>query len=671
YVRAVERIFVELFKKDLIYRGRRMINWDPAAQTALSDEEVINKPQRGNLYYVRYEIVDQLGKFLEVATTRPETIMADTGVAVHPKDKRYVDLVGKEVWRPLPREKIPVVADEAIDPEFGTGVLKVTPAHDKVDFEVGQRHKLPVIDVLHPDGKINCPAVPELNGLDRFEARKRAAELLEARRLLSKTEPYENNVGFSDRSDVPIEPRLSEQWFLRYPKTKEALEVVKKHLIHFFPKHWEKVYEQWIKNIQDWCISRQVWWGHRIPAWYRSKPESGNRKTENKDIFVGIEPPKDSQNWVQDNDTLDTWFSSWLWAYETMDLKTRKKFYPTSALVTGPDIIFFWVARMIFAGLEFKPGKSKKTEDNIPFHNVFFTSIIRDKQGRKMSKSLGNSPDPLDLIDKYGADGLRFGLMRIAPSGQDIRFDEKQIEEGRNFATKLWNAARFRQMHGPSASDPKIDNQLLSIYAVEVLARLNETIDSLDAGYREYQFNVVGQRLYDFFWSDYCDWFVEAAKTEIFGAHESRRKSALAVMDFVLSAFLRLLHPFMPHITEELWSLVGLAKDSIQFAPRPEKVALEDADLAKKRELISAIYEAVQAGRNLRAEAKIPSSKKTRFVLRTPGETIAPEVPTIARLLNAEEVNLMPDYKAQPGIPVAMTALGELYLVIVGADKEA
>jgi valyl-tRNA synthetase len=340
-------------------------------------------------------------------------------------------------------------------------------------------------------------------------------------------------------------------------------------------------------------------------------------------------------------------------------------------LVTAPDIIFFWVARMIIAGLDFKPGKSDRAEDNIPFRDVYFTGLIRDKLGRKMSKSLGNSPDPLELIGKYGADGLRFGLMRIAPSGQDIRFDEKQIEEGRNFATKLWNAARFRQMHGPSASEPKIDNQLLSIYAVEVLARLNETIDAIEGAYREYRFNEVAQRLYEFFWSDYCDWFVEAAKTEIFGADEPRKKSALAVMDFVLSAFLRLLHPFMPHITEELWSLLGLGKDSIQFATPPEKVALEGTDLAKKRELVSAVYEAVQAGRNLRAEGKIPSNKKTRFVLRTPGETIGPELPTIARLLNAEDVNLMPNYEAQPGIPVAMTALGELYLVIAGADKGA
>ena len=683
YVRAVQKVFVDLHRKGLIYRGRRMINWDPAAQTALSDEEVISKPQKGSLYHVRYEIAEEPGRFLEVATTRPETIMADTAVAVHPNDKRYVDLVGKHAWRPLAREKLPIIADEAIDPEFGTGVLKVTPAHDKLDFEIGARHKLPIVDVLHPDGRINCPAVPELNGLDRLDARKKAADLLAKHELLAKTEPYENNVGFSERSDVPIEPRISEQWFLRYPKTKEALAVVRNHLIRFFPTHWEKVYAQWLENIQDWCISRQVWWGHRIPAWYRksksaeagvSRAKQGNAadtaaSTEERNICVQIESP--GEDWRQDPDTLDTWFSSWLWAYETMDEETRKKFYPTSVLVTAPDIIFFWVARMIIAGLEFKPGKSERDEDNVPFRDVYFTGLIRDKQGRKMSKSLGNSPDPLDLIDKYGADGLRFGLMRIAPSGQDIRFDEKQIEEGRNFATKLWNAARFRQMHGPSAAEPKIDNQLLSIYAVEVLARLNETIDSLDAAYREYRFNEVAQRLYDFFWSDYCDWFVEAAKTDIFSDDEAKKKSALAVMDFILSAVFRLLHPFMPHITEELWSLLGLGEGSIQFAAPPEKVALEDADLAKKRELVSAIYEAVQAGRNLRAEGKIPSSKKTRFVLRTPDETIAPEVPTMARLLNAEEVNLMPDYKAQPGIPVAMTALGELYLVIVGADKEA
>jgi valyl-tRNA synthetase len=720
YTQAVLQAFVELYNKGLIYRGRRMINWDPAAQTALSDEEVISKPQKGKLFYIQYEIVEEPGRFIEVATTRPETIMADTGVAVHPDDARYKALVGKHAWRPLAREKLPIVADEAIDPTFGTGALKVTPGHDGLDFQIGERHNLPILDVLTPEGRINCPAVPELHGLDRFEAREKAAELLKERNLLAKVEPYENNVGFSDRSEVPIEPRISDQWFLRYPKTKEALAVVRDHLIRFFPTHWEKVYAQWLENIQDWCISRQVWWGHRIPAWRGSFDLSWgdlldlltraratavlNEGADARKMTVTIKgqivseldrdrplpslevgpyevvvcaaPEKIGRYFEpiglqQDQDTLDTWFSSWLWAYETMDEKTRRKFYPTSVLVTAPDIIFFWVARMIIAGLEFRPGKSERVEDNIPFRHVYFTGLIRDKQGRKMSKSLGNSPDPIELMDKYGADGLRFGLMRIAPRGQDIRFDEKQIEEGRNFATKLWNAARFRQMHGPSSASPQIDGAQLSIYAVEVLARLNETIDEIEAAYHEYHFNAVAQRLYDFFWSDYCDWFVEAAKTEIFGVDQSRKNSALAVMDFVLSAVLRLLHPFMPHITEELWSLLRLGEGSIQFAPVPGKIALDQAQVQRKHQLVSAIYGTVQAGRNLRSETGVPSNQKASFILRTDSVQLDGERATMARLLNAAELRLDPDHKAEAGVPMAVSPLGEVFLVVTAKDKAA
>ena len=675
YVRAVQKAFVDLYRKGLIYRGRRMINWDPAAQTALSDEEVISKPQRGNLYYVRYEIVEEPGRFLEVATTRPETIMADTGVAVHPNDKRYVDLIGKHACRPLAREKLPIIADEAIDPEFGTGALKVTPGHDKMDFEIGQRHNLAILDVLTSDGRINCPAVPKLHGLDRFEARKKAAELLKEQGLLSKVEPYENNIGFSDRSEVPIEPRVSEQWFLRYPKTKEALSVVRDHLIRFFPAHWEKVYAQWLENIQDWCISRQVWWGHRIPAWYRKSQIANSQSVEagvssakqkkavgtaaTPEARVQFESP--GEDWTQDPDTLDTWFSSWLWAYETMDEETRRKFYPTSVLVTAPDIIFFWVARMIIAGLEFKPGKSERIADNIPFRDVFFTGLIRDKQGRKMSKSLGNSPDPLELIDKYGADGLRFGLLRIAPSGQDIRFDEKQIEEGRNFATKLWNAVRFRQMHGPSDAAPKIDNKQLSIVAVEILARLNETIDAVEAAYHEYEFNTVAQRLYDFIWSDYCDCYIEAAKKEISGEDEARKKSALAVMDFVLSAVLRLLHPFMPHITEELWSLLGFGRGSIQFEPPPAKVQLNDVDLSRKRRLASALYDTI------RVERLYLSKKKPEFIVKATIPGVEKEIPDLSRLLGAE---IVPLEVPVLGSLVGISQLGELWAKEENRDRE-
>ncbi|MEY2501575.1 MAG: valyl-tRNA synthetase [Verrucomicrobiota bacterium] len=673
YVRAVENVFVDLYRKGLVYRGRRMINWDPAAQTALSDEEVIARPQKGKLYYVRYEIVDEPGRFLEVATTRPETIMADTGVAVHPDDPRYRELIGKEVVRPLAREKIPIVGDAAIDPKFGTGVLKVTPAHDTLDFEIGVRHSLPVIDVLHPDGRINCPAVPELDGLDRFVARQKSAELLARANLLAKEEPHENNVGFSQRSEVPIEPRLSEQWFLRYPKTQEALDVVRAHLIRFFPRHWEKVYGQWLENIQDWCISRQIWWGHRVPAWYRKSQIPSSKSQREDNIYVGIEPPADPENWEQDPDTLDTWFSSWLWAYETMDEETRRKFYPTSVLVTGPDIIFFWVARMIFAGLEFKPGKSDQIEDNIPFRDVFFTGLIRDKQGRKMSKSLGNSPDPLDLIGKYGADGLRFGLMRIAPIGQDIAFDEKQIEEGRNFATKLWNAARFRQMHGPSEAQPQLGSNTLSIYSIEVLARFNELLVAAEDAYREYKFNEVAQRLYDFFWGDYCDWFVEAAKTDIFSEDEARKKSVLGVMDLVLSGLLRLLHPFMPHITEELWSIFGFGGDTIQFAglPAPALDGVTPETIANARKTVAGIYETIQVGRNLRAASRVPSNKKTNFVLRRAGSVEPNEIATLARLLNADEVKLDPQFQAEAGVPVAASPLGELHLTMATGDKAA
>src|SRR6185436_7147101 len=520
YAAAVQKVFVQLYHKGLIYRGRRMINWDPAAQTAVSDEEVINKPQKGHLYFVRYEIVEEPGRFLEVATTRPETIMADTAMAFHPGDKRYADLLGKHAWRPLAREKIPIIADEAIDPEFGTGVLKVTPAHDALDFEIGQRHNLPIVDVLHPDGRINCPAIPELDALERFEAREKAGELLRAKGALAKTEPHENNVGFSDRSDVPIEPRLSEQWFLRYPKTNEALAVVRDHLIRFFPVHWEKVYAQWLENIQDWCISRQVWWGRRIPAWY-PKQRSEVRDQESE-IYVGIEPPADPENWRQDEDTLDTWFSSWLWAYETMDPETRAKFYPTSVLVTGPDIIFFWVARMIIAGLEFKPGKSERDEDNIPFRDGFLTGIIRDKRGRKMAKSLGNSPDPLDLIAKYGADGLRFGLLQIAPLGQDVKFDEDRVEAGKNFCNKLWNACRFRQMNGPMSDNRSLEGILARVEPARMddddhalLGALVETMATLERSFADFEFATATQRLYAFFWNDFCDWYVEVAKSRV------------------------------------------------------------------------------------------------------------------------------------------------------------
>jgi len=659
YSREVQAVFVDLYKKGLIYRGKRMVNWCPVSLTALSDEEVIMKAQNGWLYHMKYELADRPGEFLEIATTRPETLMGDTAVAVHPGDERYQHLIGSHVWRPFPKARIPIVADEHIDPTFGTGVLKVTPAHDKADFEIGQRHGLEVIDIFHPDATLNELAGPEFAGMERFAARKAAVEKLREMGLLIKEEPYQNNVGYSERADVPIEPRLSEQWFLKYPQVAQSLDAVNNGTVQFRPERWAHVYDHWMQNIQDWCISRQLWWGHRIPVWYR--------KDNPACIHVDTVPPADSENWTQEDDVLDTWFSSWLWPFATMDAPTRAKFYPTTDLVTGPDIIFFWVARMIMAGYEFTGQR--------PFANVFFTGLIRDLHGRKMSKSLGNSPDPLDLIAKYGADGIRFGLLRIAPQGQDIRFDEKQIEEGRNFANKLWNAARFRQMHGESAPEVQLAGLKLSSYSLDILAKLQALVDNLNAAYKEYRFNEVAQLMYDFFWSEYCDGYVEAAKTEIFSEDPAAKASALAVMDFVLSHFLRLLQPFMPHLAEELWSTLGFkapnhGSERLMYVAWPESATLlaglDRERLALAGSCVSAVYDAVRLARNLRAEVRIPSNKKVRLFLKPQPEWVAEEIDTFARLVNAEAVTLNPDYQSARGEPCVLTPLGELYLPLEG-----
>ncbi|HSU85927.1 MAG TPA: valine--tRNA ligase, partial [Chthoniobacterales bacterium] len=712
YSRAVQRTFVDLYKKGFIYRGRRMVNWDPVALTALSDEEVIPTPQKSSLYYVRYELVEEPGKFLEVATTRPETIMADVALAVHPDDQRYRSSLGKKVWRPLDRAELPVISDPAIDPEFGTGVLKVTPAHDKIDFEIGQRHGLPVIDVLHPNGKINCPAVPELDGLDRFVARKKAAEMLAERGLVAKEEPHESTVGFSERAGVPIEPRLSEQWFLKYPKVLEARAIVgPNEKIRFRPERWEAVYEHWLEKIQDWCISRQLWWGHRIPVWYRVATLDAAKA----DLHVDVDPPPDPENWTQDPDVLDTWFSSWLWPFETMDDATRAKFYPTSDLVTAPDIIFFWVARMIMAGLEYT-GQP-------PFGNVFFTGLIRDGQGRKMSKSLGNSPDPLDLIAKHGADGLRFGLMRTAPTGQDIRYDEKQIEEGRNFANKLWNATRFRQMQGGEI-EGEIKPALLTSDDKWILLRLDSAIRAVTRALDEYNFSEAAQTLYRFFWSEFCDWYLEASKASLGSARASRaidgaspstssatsapgalgeapsevrearalpgedalarQANTLAVIDFVLGHTLRLFHPFMPFITEELWHGLGFNTDlpenqgaeTIQFArwPRPldDEFKRHYSLTPNDEEFANAKYETVTAGRRLRRDFNIASNKRVTFVLAPTDPLSAEEATALQILLHAERLDLSSNYDPPKGTPTALTPLGQLFLPLEGLiDLEA
>ena len=653
YSRQVQEVFVKLHAKGLIYRGKRMVNWCPVSQTALSDEEVIMKPAKGKLYVMRYEVAEEPGTFLEIATTRPETLMGDTAVAVHPDDPRYARFVGKHAVRPFPRAEIPIVADTHIDMTFGTGVLKVTPAHDKADFEIGQRHGLEVVDVMNPDGTLNALAGPEFDGMERFAAREVAAKKLEDLGLLVRVEDYENNVGYSERADVPIEPRLSEQWFLKYPRVPAALEAVTSGKIRFVPGRWAKIYEHWMTNIQDWCISRQLWWGHRVPVWYR--------KDDPSIMHVGLDAPADTDNWRQDEDVLDTWFSSWLWPFATMDDATRKKFYPTNDLVTGPDIIFFWVARMIMAGLEFT--------GEVPFRNVFFTSIIRDLKGRKMSKSLGNSPDPLDLMAKYGADGLRFGLMRIAPHGQDMRFDENQIKEGRNFANKLWNAARFREMQGAASENKPLADRKLSPYSIAVLV----AFDAMHAAYRQalddFHFHEAATVLYDFFWSTYCDWYVEASKAELAGGGEAA-DAVRAVMDHILSGYLRLLHPFMPHITEELWERLGYSRGEgkagmILFAAPPPEDSLpsvDGADKARAANAVQAVYDAVREVRVLRAEFKVPSNAECVVHLARNSDFAGFDLSVFRTLAKASSVVEVGAGGPAKKMPHSLTPLGEVYL---------
>ncbi|MDW8344331.1 MAG: valine--tRNA ligase [Verrucomicrobiae bacterium] len=624
YSRAVLTAFVALYRKGLIYRGKRMVNWDPVGRTALSDEEVIMTPTKGHLWHIRYPLADGSGHVV-VATTRPETMLGDEAVAVHPDDERYRQWVGKKVRLPLRNKEIPIIADAAVDPKFGTGCVKVTPAHDPADYEMALRHNLPFTVVIGFDGAMTAEAGEDYAGLDRFECREAVVEDLQEQGLLEKVEDYEHNVGYSERTHVPIEPMLSEQWFLRYPQVERSLAAVETGEIRFYPERWVKTYAHWMRNLRDWCISRQLWWGHRIPVWYRGD-----------EVYCGLEPPA-GDGWVQDPDVLDTWFSSWLWPFATMDEATRNKFYPTTDLVTGPDIIFFWVARMIMAGYEFTGQK--------PFHNVYFTGIIRDAQGRKMSKSLGNSPDPLDLIAKYGADGLRFGLMLIAPQGQDILFDEKRCEVGRNFMNKLWNAARFiRLQHQQAGSRARTS---LNAHDRRVLAEMNDAIEKVSAALDQYKFNEAARELYDFVWSDFCDWYIEASKVS----------PNLEVLDEVLRVILRLLHPFAPFITEELWDGEG----SIQFAPWPEPRAVE----APERAATDALYELVSAGRQLRNDHVSDPKRKVQFVIKPDrhADFFRSEIPFLTAMWNAETVTVDDRYQPIGVTPSAVTSAGTVLLV--------
>ena len=606
YSESVIHAFVKLYEDDLIYKGERIINWDPKGLTALSDEEVIYKEKQGHLWHFKYPIKDSK-EYIIVATTRPETMLGDTGVAVNPNDKRYQHLIGKTIMLPIMNREIPIFSDEYVDMEFGTGCVKVTPAHDPNDYEMGLRHKLEVINILHPNAELNenCPL--EFQNLDRFKARKVIIEKITSLGLLDKIEDYTHQVGHSERTDAIVEPYISKQWFLKMEELAEpALKVVNKGEIKFYPERWTKTYNHWLENIKDWCISRQLWWGHRIPVWYKED-----------EIYCGINPP-DGNGWTQDEDVLDTWFSSWLWPFATLgwpeETPKLQKFYPTNDLVTGPDIIFFWVARMIMAGLYFKK--------EIPFKNVYFNGIVRDAEGRKMSKSLGNSADPLDLIEKYGSDAVRVGLLLIAPAGSDILYSESKLEHGRNFMNKLWNSARFILMNANDLKGNLPDDKKLHITDKWILSKLNNSVDKINGHYNDYKLNEVIKTIYEFVYDYFCDWYIEFTKTRFYGEDKEDKRSAEAVSIYILKNVLKLLHPFTPHITEEIWSFLAVDKNNSSVDNNQLLITSQSPIFDKNmvnyniEQDIKLIMTAISSVRNIKASLNISPSKTINMYVR-------------------------------------------------------
>ncbi|MDH7603379.1 MAG: valine--tRNA ligase [Melioribacter sp.] len=602
YYRKVIEAFVRLYKEGYIYRGYRMVNWDPASKSAISDEEVFYKEIKGKLYYLKYPVKES-NEFIIVATTRPETMLGDTGVAVNPADERYKHLIGKKIILPIVGREIPIFADEYVDMTFGTGAVKVTPAHDANDYDMGLRHNLEIINIFNEDATTNGNVPTEFQGLDRYDARKKVIDRFIESGLLHKEEDYITKIGYSQRGNVPIEPYLSEQWFMRMKELAEpALRVVLEGKIKFHPEHWIKTYEHWMTNIKDWCISRQLWWGHRIPVWYHK---------ETGEIYCEVNPPEDIENWRQDDDVLDTWASSWLWAQDVFtNERDQKYYYPTDLLVTAPDIIFFWVARMIIAGMHFM--------NEIPFKDVYFTSTVRDTQGRKMSKSLGNSPDPLDLINEYGADALRFTMTYISPLGQDVYFSNEMVELGRNFANKIWNAGRFLLMN---AQNIKIDLSLKDKYIDFtdrwIFSRFHKTIKEFTNAIDNFEVNSASKIIYSYVWNDFCDWYVELSKFRLYHGSDEEKSAVLTRAILLYEEMLKLVHPFMPFITEEIWQMLDERKDgeSISITSFPEfNEKMIDEKAEKEIEFVQNIVTAI---RNIRGEMNIPPAKQINVYLKT------------------------------------------------------
>ena len=627
--KAVREVFVGLYEKGLIYRGERIINWCPKCLTSISDAEVDYSEKDGSFWHLRYPLADGSG-YIELATTRPETMLGDTAVAVHPDDERYKNLVGKNVILPLVNKEIPIVADTYVEMDFGTGVVKITPAHDPNDFEVGLRHNLPIINVMTDDAYMT-EECGKYAGMDRYEARKEIVKDLEEGGYLVKVEPMKHNVGSCYRCSTVVEPRISKQWFVKMqPLAEPAVETVKKGEIKLIPSRFEKTYYNWMENIKDWCISRQLWWGHRIPAWYCDT--CGETIVSRSDVEVC---PKCGAKVRRDEDTLDTWFSSALWPFSTLGWPENtldyKYFYPTSTLVTGYDIIFFWVARMIFSGLEWT-GKP-------PFDTVLFHGIVRDAQGRKMSKSLGNGIDPLIEIEKYGADALRFTLATGNTPGNDMRYSTERVESSRNFANKLWNAARFVLMNLKDNEPAPYIPENLALEDKWVLSKFNNVVKEVTENLDKFEIGLAVSKLYDFIWDIYCDWYIELAKVRLNSGDEEKAKVARAVLVYVLSNTLKLLHPFMPFITEEIWQALPHEGESIMISDWP--VSEDKLNFATEEAEFEKVMDIIRAVRNRRAEMNVPPSKKAKLFVETASkETVKNCDVFICRLASANEVVL-------------------------------
>lgn len=604
--KAVTQIFISLYNKGLIYQGNRIINWCPECKTALSDAEVEYEEQDSFLWHIKYRI-EGSDEYLIVATTRPETMLGDTGIAVNPADERYKNVVGKNVILPIVNKPIPVVADEYVELDFGTGVVKMTPAHDPNDFEVAKRHNLPVIRVMNDDGTMNEQAGPEFEGMDRFECRKKIVDMLKDLGLMEKIEPYKHNVGHCYRCKTVVEPMISKQWFVSMKELAEpAIEAVRSGKTCFVPERFSRTYFNWMENIRDWCISRQLWWGHRIPAYYCEQCGHTHVAAQKPEVCCkcGCTELK------QDEDVLDTWFSSALWPFSTLGWPEKTKeleyFYPTNVLVTGYDIIFFWVARMIFSGIN--------AMGEVPFDHVLIHGIVRDSQGRKMSKSLGNGIDPIEVIDKYGADALRFSLAMGNSPGNDMRFYWEKVEAYRNFANKIWNASRFVMMNLEGGSILPIEECNLDAADKWILSRFNGAVREVTENMEKYELGMAAQRLYDFMWSEFCDWYIELTKPRLYGTDAAEKNTALSVLCFVLAGTMKLLHPFMPFITEEIYTHLPGSGETIMLSAWPSCV--DCGITGKDEERFEMVIELIRSVRNLRAEMNVPLSRRTELFIR-------------------------------------------------------